>query len=178
MKVLALSGSLRQASFNSILLRHAARRTPTITPKMSIHFFDGLGDLPLFNPDIEMMPMPVSKLYQAITTHDAILIASPEYAHGVTAVIKNALDWMVGNDSFVQKPTIVWNASPRAHHAHEALMETLQMMSTNILSDAVMTLPILGQAFISNDQFTDEKTCALIDQALVRLFNSLTKCLE
>lgn len=63
--------------------------------------FDGCGELPLFNPDIEMNPpLAVVRLWQHIQDVDVIVIASPEYAHGVTGVIKNTLDWLVGYSPF------------------------------------------------------------------------------
>jgi NAD(P)H-dependent FMN reductase len=111
MRVLAISGSLRAASLNSALLRATARIAP---PDFEVRVFDGIGALPLFNPDLENSdPAPVAKLREQLLA-DAVLIASPEYAHGVTAIIKNALDWMVGNESFVNKPVALFNASPRA----------------------------------------------------------------
>ena len=119
MDILALSGSLRAASENTRVLRAAARLTPG---NMRVAVFSGLGDLPLFNPDIEFPnPPAVMALRMAINAADALVIASPEYAHGVSAVIKNALDWMVGNESFVNKPVALINAAPRASHAYLAL---------------------------------------------------------
>ncbi|WP_081126297.1 NADPH-dependent FMN reductase [Metallibacterium scheffleri] len=93
MKVLAISGSLRAASINSALLRAAARLAP---PDMAITLFARIGDLPLFNPDFEPhTPPPVAALYAEVAAADALLIASPEYAHGVSGSIKNALDSQV-----------------------------------------------------------------------------------
>lgn len=142
MKLLAISGSLRAASENSKLLRAARRLAPS---GVDIILYDGLGALPLFNPDIEASdPAPVAALRAAITGADALLIASPEYAHGVSGVMKNALDWMVGNESFIDKPVALLNASARATHAQAALRETLIVMSARIVEAATVTLPILG----------------------------------
>lgn len=145
MQLLAISGSLRAASLNTMLLRAVARISP---PEMEVILFNGLGDLPLFNPDIEDTdPTTVATLRQAIISADALLIASPEYAHGVTGVMKNALDWMVGNESFVNKPVALLNASPRATHAYAALRETIVTMSARVLDAASITVPILGSGF-------------------------------
>ncbi len=96
MKILAISGRLRKASLNTTLLRAVARIAPS---GIEVALYRGLGDLPLFNPDIEATePAPVVSLREQILASDALLIASPEYAHGVTGAIKNALDWMVGNE--------------------------------------------------------------------------------
>lgn len=142
MKVLAISGSLRAASINSALLRVAARLAPS---DMDIAIFRGVGELPLFNPDLEAcVPPRVSALREAIAAADALLIASPEYAHGVTGAMKNLLDWLVSFEPFVHKQVAVFNASPRAHHADDALRETLRTMSAVIVESASISIPLLG----------------------------------
>jgi chromate reductase len=149
MKVLAISGSLRQASLNTRLLRAVARVAP---PDIRVTLYAGLGELPWFNPDIESPePVPVAKLRQQIVAADALLIASPEYAHGVSGVMKNALDWMVGNESFVYKPVALLNASPRASHALSALRETLRTMSARIIDEACTSVPLLGSGLSEDD---------------------------
>ena len=140
MKLLALCGSLRAVSMNAALLRATARLAPT---GVTVTIFDGLAALPLFNPDLEHdMPSPVTRLHAAIDDCDALVIASPEYAHGVTAVIKNALDWLVSFEGFVNKRVAVFNASPRSLHADAALRETLTTMSADLVIDACLALPL------------------------------------
>lgn len=140
--ILAISGSLRAASLNTTLLRALARIAPASSPVL---LYQGLGDLPLFNPDIESPePAPVRRLREAILASDALIIASPEYAHGVTGAMKNALDWMVGNETFVDRPVALLNASPRARHAQAALRETVSTMSARLVDEACITVPILG----------------------------------
>jgi NAD(P)H-dependent FMN reductase len=141
--ILAISGSLRTASLNSMLLGAAKRLAP---PGIELELYRGLGDLPLFNPDLEALGAPpaVAALRSRIIASDAVLIASPEYAHGVSGVIKNALDWMVGNESFVGKVVGVLNASPRATIAQAALRETLATMSACVVPAACVTVAILG----------------------------------
>jgi chromate reductase, NAD(P)H dehydrogenase (quinone) len=141
MRVLAISGSLRAASINSALLRTAARLAP---PHIKVTQCVVLGELPLFNPDLEVhVPSSVAQLRAQIASADALLIASPEYAHGVTGTIKNALDWLVSFEAFINKPVAVLNASPRAHHADSSLRETLKTMSAVIVGDASFSIPLL-----------------------------------
>jgi chromate reductase, NAD(P)H dehydrogenase (quinone) len=140
--VLGLSGSLRAASINSALLRAASRLAP---PDMTVHVYQGLGDVPLFNPDREPTGLAsVAALQQSVSQADALLIASPEYAHGISGTIKNALDWLVGLEAFASTPVAVYNTSPRAHHADSALRETLRTMAAIIIEPASITLPLLG----------------------------------
>lgn len=142
MNILGLSGSLRSSSIHSMLLRATARLAPG---DISVSVFNGLGELPLFNPDLEAnLPASVATFYRAVVDADALLIASPEYAHGVTGTIKNALDWLVGFEPFASKIVAVLNASPRAHRADDALRETLTTMAAAIVESASISIPLLG----------------------------------
>jgi len=167
MKILAISGSLRAASLNSALLRAVARLAPA---DISVEIYRGLGDLPLFNPDIEAHdPPPVASLRRQILCADALLIASPEYAHGITGVMKNALDWMVGCEAFVHKPVALLNASPRAVHAQAALRETITVMSARIVEEASITVPILGSSLGEDEIVIHPEISAALLAALVAL---------
>lgn len=142
MRILGISGSLRNASINSALLRAAKRLAP---PDIELAIFSGVGELPLFNPDLEaLLPAQVLALHAAVAEADALLFASPEYAHGVTGAIKNTLDWLVSFEPFVGKRVAVLNASPRAHHADMALRETLKTMSAVIIEEASLGIPLNG----------------------------------
>jgi chromate reductase, NAD(P)H dehydrogenase (quinone) len=141
-RVLAVCGSLRTASINAALLRTAQLLAP---PDIEVSVCTLVGDLPLFNPDLEAkLPPSVAQLHAQIAAADALLIASPEYAHGVTGTIKKLLDWLVSFEPFVGKPVAVVNASPRAHHADAALKETLKTMSAVIVEAASVSIPLLG----------------------------------
>src|SRR5215469_12924589 len=102
MKLLAISGSLRAASLNTSVLQAAQRLAPE---GVEIEIFDGIGQLPFFNSDLEagQLPEPVARLRQVVAKADGILISSPEYARGVSGVLKNALDWLVGSEEFPGK---------------------------------------------------------------------------
>lgn len=146
-KILAISGSLRNTSTNTVLLHAAALIAPQ---GVEVTVYEGIGDLPLFNPDIEgedydrPAPATVQDFRARLQAADGVMIASPEYAHGVSGVVKNALDWLVGSGEFVDKPIVVFNASPRATIALEALKETVRIMGGIINEEASITLPILG----------------------------------
>jgi chromate reductase len=89
--VLGFAGSLRQGSYNRALLRAAKELAPA---EMAIDTFD-LAPIPLYNADLEAQgdPAPVAAFKRAISQADAVLIATPEYNHGVPGVTKNAIDW-------------------------------------------------------------------------------------
>ena len=165
-KVLALCGSLRSVSMNAALLRAAARLSP---PGVQVELFEGIGSLPLFNPELETaMPAPVSALHARVAASDALLIASPEYAHGVTGVLKNALDWLVSFEGFVDKRVAIFNASPRSVHADAALREILTTMSARLVSAACLALPLRGTG-ITEQGILDSGHAADIRRALALL---------
>lgn len=142
MKILAISGSLRAASINTAALEAIARLAP---PGVGVEVYRGLDALPLFNPDREPDPPAcVLDFWARVERADALIIASPEYAHGISGAMKNALDWLVGLEGFVGKRVAVVNTSERAHHADEALRETLRTMATGLLGEASTVLPLRG----------------------------------
>jgi NAD(P)H-dependent FMN reductase len=133
MKVLAIPGSLRSTSSNAALLRAAAALAP---PGTELAFYDGLGGLPHFSPDldVEPIPPPVAALRAQIGAVDALAISSPEYAHGMPGSLKNALDWLVSAFEPIEKPVLLVSASPGgAAHAHAQLLEVLRTMSMQVI---------------------------------------------
>ena len=73
---------------------------------------------------------------------DALLFCSPEYAHGVPGSLKNALDWLVASVELPGKPVASLNASSMATHAQASLLETLRVMSTRIVREACVAIPV------------------------------------
>jgi chromate reductase, NAD(P)H dehydrogenase (quinone) len=142
LSILAVSGSLRAASYNTAALRAMAVAAP---PDVTVHVFDGIGELPLFNPDLDNAPLAAVKEWRAaIDAADAIVIASPEYAHGISGVLKNALDWAVSMPTFPGKPVALLNTSPRAYIAQDALREVLHTMSAQMVPEASVAVPLQG----------------------------------
>ena len=169
-KILALSGSLRAASINSTLLRAAARLAP---PGVSVILFAGLGEFPLFNPDFEdCPPNTVTNFRTKVAEADALLIASPEYAHGVTGTIKNALDWLVSFEPFANKTVAVINTSPRAYHSDAALRETLKTMAAEIVEPASIKIPLLGAKLDEDSIISTPSIATPIREALVALYQA------
>ena len=173
MKVLGISGSLRRASINSALLRAATRLAP---PEVTLTIFPDVGELPLFNPDLqEQLPAQVRARHSAVAAADALLLASPEYAHGVSGAMKNALEWLVSFEPFVRKHVAVVNASPRAHHADAALRETLRTMSAVIVEEASVSIPLLGANLTEEGMAQDALVSSAIRSSLVALHEAFVR---
>ena len=147
-RLLAISGSLRAQSVNTAALKACAAlaRPPTV-----VTLYDGLAEMPAFNPDKEEAMRrdnpAVAALYAAVDQADAFLFAVPEYAHGVPGAFKNLLDWVVGHENFAGKPTALINVAPRAFHANASLREILTTMAAGIVAQACVTLPLAGKSW-------------------------------
>ena len=144
MRILAISGSLRASSSNTALLQAAAALAPQ---DVEVVLYDGLGDLPHFNPDLdgETVAPAVSSWRSKLRDADGVVFSVPEYAHGVPGVLKNGLDWVVGSGELVDKPVTLFNASPRGTYAQASLTETLTVMSAKVVPEASVTLQLLGK---------------------------------
>ncbi len=150
--ILAISGSLRQASSNSTLLRIAAALAPA---GVELAIYGGIGELPHFNPDLEESAgAAVADFRARLAAADGVLISSPEYAHGVPGVMKNALDWLVGTGDLMDKPIALLNASALSKFAHPQLAETITIMGGLIVPDASPTIPLAGNR-VAEASFAD-----------------------
>jgi NAD(P)H-dependent FMN reductase len=109
-KVLTLVGSLRAASINRQIAELATEAAPD---GVAVTIFEGLGDLPFYNEDIDNdadVPAAVTALRSAAAEADAALVVTPEYNGSIPAVIKNAIDWLsrpFGDSALKGKPLAV-----------------------------------------------------------------------
>jgi len=92
MRILAVSGSLRESSFNTSLLRAAIEAAPE---GVELELWEGLGDLPLYDEDSDGddAPNSVRRLREDWAAADAIFFSTPEYNGSVPGGLKNAVDW-------------------------------------------------------------------------------------
>jgi NAD(P)H-dependent FMN reductase len=142
-KILAISGSLQAASANTALVRLAAA-----VPEegIAVSVFDGIGELPYFNPDLDgdAPPGSVGQFRARVSAADGLLIASPEYAHEMPGVLKNALDWLVRSGELYGKPVAVVCAAPSAErgaYVRQALRQTLMAQGANVVVSATIAVP-------------------------------------
>ena len=128
MKVLGISGSLRQGSYNTQLLRAAADLLP---PGAELEIFEGLRDVPAYVQGQEESPASVRRLKRALRDADAVLIATPEYNHSIPGALKNALDWVsrpLAGNPMMGKPALVIGASTGMFGAVWAQAETRKVL--------------------------------------------------
>lgn len=173
-RVAGLSGSLRAGSLNTMLLRAAMELLPDgmageIVP---------IGDLPLYNADIEVprkdRPVPVQLFLDALARADALVIASPEYNYSIPGGLKNAIDWgSRGEDSpLLNKPVALMGATMgmwgtvRMQQAFRPVFQYLNMQPVNKPEVLVAEAP---KKFDAQGRLTDEPTRRLIAQQLQAL---------
>lgn len=139
MRIVALSGSLRQFSVNTALLQALAQSAPA---GIQIEVFSGLRTLPPFNPDLEEQDVEaVTAFRRALAQAEAVVVSCPEYAHGLPGAFKNALDWVVGSAEFDGKPTLVLCASARSDYAPAQVAEVLRTMGAEVSGPVKLDLP-------------------------------------
>lgn len=156
LRILALSGSLRKRSYNTA----AIQALQALAPESVRIVIGDIQALPLFNPDREDEAIPaLDKLKSHLGQAVGIVIASPEYAHGISGPMKNALDWLVGALEFPYKPIMLINTSPTASHALTALEEVLRTMSGRLVKEAFVSLPLLGSGLDKDGILADPALC-------------------
>lgn len=172
-KILALSGSLRQASYNTAAITALRALAPR---QVDIAIYRGIGELPLFNPDIEGQANPAfDDLRAALAGSHGLVIASPEYAHGISGVLKNALDWMVSGEEFINMPVALINTSPRASHAQQALREVIKTMSGIIIEKACVSLPLLGSNLDASEIVKEQKLSSQLKLGLQEFCQAISE---
>jgi NAD(P)H-dependent FMN reductase len=170
--ILLISGSLRHRSTNTAVLRsvHDSR-----VPDVRTVLYEGLGDLPHFNPDDDVAPLPpaVASLREAIRAADAVVFCTPEYAGALPGSFKNLLDWTVGDDqvgSIYRKPVAWINASTRgAANAHDELRTVLGYVGATVVDGACVRVPVTAAMLDDDGLVADVATRDAIARAVRNL---------
>jgi chromate reductase, NAD(P)H dehydrogenase (quinone) len=162
-RFLGLSGSLRRASSSTAVLRGLQ---DALAPTVALNIFP-LHGMPLYNEDDdgEYAPESVRALRSAIETSDGVIMISPEYNHGMSGLLKNALDWAsrpYGRSALRGKPVLTMTASP----AFTGGVRAQQQMNETLVSIPAR-LVLRPQIVIGS---VHEKVCdgRLVDEAALR----------
>ncbi|MFZ1178329.1 MAG: NAD(P)H-dependent oxidoreductase [Mycobacterium sp.] len=153
-KVLALVGSLRAASVN----RKIAELAATVAPEgITVTLFEGLGELPFYNEeidpavnsDVQREPATVTALRAAASDADAALVVTPEYNGSIPAVVKNAIDWLsrpFGNGALKDKPLAVIGGSLGRYGgvwAHDETRKSFGIAGARVVETIKLSVPFL-----------------------------------
>lgn len=170
MKILSFAGSLRKGSFNKALLRATKELAPD---EMEIELFN-LAGIPLFNADLEAEgdPQRVIDFKEAIRAADGLLIASPEYNHGMTGVTKNAIDWASrpAKDMPISgKPVGILGASPGitgTARSQDQLRQSLKSLNVYCMPKPEMLVYRAHEKISEDGILTDESTRKYLEKYL------------
>ncbi len=170
--ILGISGSLRQASYNSAALRTAQE----LAPAGVVITLADISAIPLYNDDVRLegLPQSVVSLGEQITTADAILIATPEYNYSIPGVLKNAIDWVskVPNLPFRHKPIAILGASQGAigtARSQYDLRKVFVSQDAYVLNQPEIMIAAAQTRFDADGHLADEKTRELIGLQIVAL---------
>mgnify|MGYP000191503628 CR=1 FL=1 len=132
MRILAISGSLRQGSHNTDLLRGAAAAAPD---GIDIELYHGLEEIPPYDADDDVpgdQPLAVQRFKDALAAADAILLSTPEYNSSIPGALKNALDWAsrpLAESPVLNKPAAVLSSSTGMFGGVWAAAETRKVLA-------------------------------------------------
>jgi chromate reductase len=170
MRILAISGSLRDASNNTRLLRIAAEEAPE---GVELDLWDGLKEIPPYDQDDDLVPGPeaVDAFRALVREADAVLFATPEYNSSVPGALKNALDWAsrpVATNAFRSKPVGVIGSSAGmfgAVWAQAELRKVLGAMGARV-ADVEVAIGHSMDKFDENGELVDDDTRELVREAV------------
>jgi chromate reductase len=169
-KLLGISGSLRAGSYNSMLVREAAR---VFAPDEFV--FADLR-LPLYDGDLEARGMPdsVLTLCDRIGAADAIVISTPEYNKNPSGVLKNALDWVsrVRPVPLAGKPVAVVSAAAGlagGQRATAALYLMLIPFKVRLVAEVEVAVGNAGDRFDGDGRLTGERPLAALEKQMAAL---------
>ena len=169
MKILGISGSIRKESGNSRILNIASG---FLSADTQFAIFDGLEDIPHFDPAVTEEPASFSKLKDALATADGVIICTPEYAFGIPDILKNALEWTVGVSSFNAKPTALITASTSGTKGHQALLWVLEAVGAEMNDDTTLLIQFIRAKMDEQGNIKDATTLDAI-RKVVEAFAAL-----
>jgi chromate reductase len=185
-RILVFGGSLRVGSYNHKLAAIAAEAAHEAGAEVTLI---SLRDyrLPIFDEDYEEAegkPAEAKKLKALFTESQGFIIASPEYNSGITAVLKNTIDWVSRADSndepplsaFAGKSAAILSASPGGYGGARSLAQ-LRPLLENIKVDVIegeVTIPKAYEAFTADDRLVDASKLAAVKELVERLVEKLS----
>jgi len=161
MQLLAISGSLRSTSSNSVLLHAAARLAPD---NVEVRFYERMGELPHFNPELEI-PDVVRELKREVAEADGVLFCTPEYVHGLPGSLKNLLDWLVSDGELWAKPVAILSAR-KTEFAEPQLREVLRTLMAKVCEEASVLVPFPTNKISVEDVLSNTELSELIRVAM------------
>ena len=169
LRLLAISGSVRRASYNTALLRAAIE----LAPKSCSIELASIREVPIYDGDYEAergIPEPVRQLKEQFANADGVLISTPEYNGSLPGVLKNTIDWMSRPPAdiarvYKQQPVGLIGATPGmggTRQAQQALLQPFRQLDVRLFTSVLVYVLQAGSAFDAEGKLTDEKVRELL----------------
>ena len=174
-RILALVGSLRAASYNHQLAEAAVKHAPDGT---DVQIYEGLAEVPFYNEDLDRpgdVPGPAQALRDAVARADALLLVTPEYNGTIPAALKNAIDWIsrpFRSGAIVDKPVAVVGTSGGQYGgawAHDDTRKTARIAGAHVLGNVALSVPLAAERFGATHPADDDEVAAALSEALATL---------
>lgn len=164
MKILAISGSLREGSANQAILKYLGTLA---TDTVDYQIYKELAAITPFDPglDNDVPPASVKQLRELLAQTDAVIFCTPEYAFGVPGQLKNMLDWLVSSGSLVEKPVMLVTASSQGKYAHESLQLTLGALTAKLSDETNLLIRFIRSKMDGKGKITHPGTIYVLKHA-------------
>jgi chromate reductase len=175
--VLAISGSLREQSYSTAVIRALAAAVPA---RVRVDQAE-IGMLPFYNQDVdtdEKRPVLVRSFKERVAKCDGLLVVTPEYNYGLPAVLKNAIDW-ASRPSYASvlkgKPVVCMTASPGPYGGVRAHAHLQQLFSATLSQQIVVPQVAIGSVAgkVTDGLLSDAQSLVIAITALEKLIESI-----
>jgi NAD(P)H-dependent FMN reductase len=168
-QVVAISGSLRKASFNTWLVRAAIELAP---PTCAIELLS-IDAVPLYDGDVEAasgVPPAVERLKNAVAAADGVLLSTPEYNGGIPGVLKNVIDWMSRPAAdiprvFGERPLALMGATPGLNgtrFAQQAFLQPFRTLGVRLWTEHTLYVAGARKLFDAQGRLVDATVRELV----------------
>lgn len=170
--ILAIIGSASSNSSNQRLVQKIAALSKN---SLNIEIFEGLQNLPHFNPErsVGQPPEPVLAIRKKIETADGIIICTPEYVFSIPSGLKNLLEWCVATTIFAQKPTGLITASAGGEKGHQELMLVMKTVEAKFTEGTSLLISGIKSKIDLEGNLQEE-----LENQLALFINNLTRLVD
>lgn len=171
-KILAISGSVRQASSNHMLINLFASEISNIA---DVQLYEGIDVLPHFNPDhTDSPPQEVTDFRRMVANSDAVLICTPEYVFSIPGSLKNAIEWCVSTTAFKGKKLGIITASASGKKGHEELQLIMKTLEADFTEDTALLIQGIKGKLDAEGEITNQHAYAQFEQFIAKFAKRLT----
>lgn len=169
-KILAITGSTRKNSSNFKILKFIS---DNIKNEFEVEIFEGLDELPHFNPDLdtENPPEQITSFRNKIIKAEGVIICTPEYVFSLSGSLKNALEWCVSTTIFSNKKVGLITASASGEMGHEQLLLIMRTLEAQFDNNTQLLIQGIRGKIDSDGKITNEETERALQNFIINFEN-------